>query len=129
MKMDIHIPGADRIESLRLYIRHQVDTELGRHAERLSGVTVLLSEYWGPEKGVVVTKCRIEADLGTLGSKLAREAMDSNPYRAVDRATEAIRLSLNHGAQSPEPTGSGEVASLGRMNEELSARGVTWQPA
>lgn len=116
MRMEIEIPGADRIDALRSYIRRQLVSKVAPHGHRLQRVCVRLSEYCGTTAGAVLTKCRLEADISPSGETVVHEALEPNPYRAVDKATEALSVSLG-----PSPDAS--AFDLDRMAVDLRALG------
>jgi ribosome-associated translation inhibitor RaiA len=104
--MEIEIPGDERIESLRSYIRRQLRSRVGPYAHRIPFVSVRLSEYCGAARGVVLTKCRLEADVRGPGETAVGEALEANPYRAVDSATDALCVALARELESGDVTGA-----------------------
>ena len=53
MHVEIHIPGAERIESLRSHIERRLRSRIGRHGDQVRRVGVRLSELFGHERGTV----------------------------------------------------------------------------
>jgi ribosome-associated translation inhibitor RaiA len=125
IRTEIEIPGADRIDSLRCYIRQQLAAKFAPHAHRLRRVSVRLSEYCGTTRGMVLTKCRLEADINPSGKTVVHEALEPNPYRAVDKATDALSGSLGREPSSVEaPFGLARAAvNPGASGEETPS----WQ--
>ena len=126
MLMEIEIPGADRIDSLRAYIRKQLSSRVAPHAHRPRRVSVQLSEYCGATRGSVLTKCRLEADISPSGKTVVHEALEPNPYLAVDKATEALGVCLESEAGSSEALaldGARAAANLVAAGEEAPS----WQ--
>jgi ribosome-associated translation inhibitor RaiA len=112
MHLAVHIPGAERIESLRSYIERRLHSGVGPHAGRVRGVSVRLSELSGVERGIVLTACRVEAQVGLLPSTIVVEALESNPYRAVDTAVERLSVAL---AQEVRPRQRARRERSGRV--------------
>jgi hypothetical protein len=94
MHLEVHIPGAERVEWLRSYIERRLHSGVARYAGRVGAVSVRLSELCGDETGIVLTACRVEAEVGPLPSTIVVEALEPNPYRAVDTAIERLSVAL-----------------------------------
>jgi ribosome-associated translation inhibitor RaiA len=95
MLIKVRIPGAERVESLRSYIERRLHSSVGLHADRVRAVSVRLSEFCGQERGTILTACRVEADVGFLPSAIVAQALEPNPYRAVEKAIERLRVALD----------------------------------
>jgi ribosome-associated translation inhibitor RaiA len=104
MNVEVHIPGAERIESLRSHIQRRLHSRIGEHADRVRRVSVRLSEFCGPARGMVWTSCRVEVDDKSLPKALVAEALEENPYRAVDNAIERLSRSLVQEARRSDRT-------------------------
>jgi hypothetical protein len=133
MLVEVHIPGADRIESLRSYIQRLIHSGIGEHADRVRGVSVRLSEFWGPTPGSVWTSCRIEVDDASLPSALVAAALEPNPYRAADSAIERLRLLLREarrpGRTTPEAADLAKDESIAQRSVGHGADKGSWQSA
>jgi ribosome-associated translation inhibitor RaiA len=101
MHVEVHIPAAERIESLRSHIQRRLHSGIGQHADRVRRVSVQLSEFWGPARGSTWTSCRIEADDESLPKGIVAEAYEENPYRAFDKAIDRLSHSLDRALLGP----------------------------
>jgi ribosome-associated translation inhibitor RaiA len=95
MHVEVQIPGAERIESLRSHIQRRLHSSIGQHADRVRRVSVRLSEFCGPARGSIWTSCRIEAGDESLPKAIVAEAFEDNPYRAFDKAIDRLSHSLD----------------------------------
>ncbi len=102
MHVEVHIPGAERIESLRSHIQRRLHSSIGQHADRVRRVSVRLSEFWGPARNSTWTSCRIEADDESLPKAIVAEAYEENPYRAFDKAIDRLSHSLDRELVRPD---------------------------
>jgi ribosome-associated translation inhibitor RaiA len=117
MQIEVLIPGAERIESLRSHIQRRLHSSIGQHADRVGRVSVRLSEFCGPERGSVWTSCRVEVVSESRPKAIVAEALEPNPYRAVDNAIERLRLLLREEARpparpTPEVSGFAKIVSI-----------------
>jgi ribosome-associated translation inhibitor RaiA len=117
MHIEVHIPGAERIESLRSYIQDRLHSSIGHHADRVGRVSVRLSEFCGPARGIVWTSCRVEVDGESLPKAIVAEALERNPYRAADKAIGRLTLLLREESRraartGPEDSGFAAVESI-----------------
>jgi len=95
MHVEVQIPGAEQIESLRSHIQRRLHSSIGQHADRVRRVSVRLSEFCGPARGSIWTSCRIEAGDESLPKAIVAEAFEENPYRAFDKAIDRLSHSLD----------------------------------
>lgn len=125
MHVDIHIPGAERIDALRLYIQRRLSSALGPDTDHARRASVRISEFSGPTRGMIMTSCRVEVEVASLPGSVVAEAYESNPYRAVDNAIERLSLSL-HGGVRPTRT-KPDVASAAPSRAPKARE--SWQSA
>jgi ribosome-associated translation inhibitor RaiA len=117
MHVEVQIPGAERIESLRSHIRRRLHSSIGQHADWVRSVSVRLSEFCGPARGSIWTSCRIEAGDESLPKAIVAEAFEENPYRAFDKAIDRLSHSLDRelvlqSRRTPDDGGLAKVESV-----------------
>ena len=103
MQVDVLIPGADRIESLGAHVRRRLLSRVGEAAGRVRRTTVRFDERCGHARGVVLTACRVEADVASLAEPIVSEALAPNPYRSADEAIERLGAVLDGAVRHREP--------------------------
>lgn len=103
MQVDVLIPGADRIESLGAHVRRRLLSRVGQAAGRVRRATVRFHERCGHARGVILTACRMEADVASLAEPIVFEALASNPYLAADEAIERLGAVLDRAVLHREP--------------------------
>jgi putative sigma-54 modulation protein len=91
MKIDIRSRGK-LPDHLRAHVERRVRFALGRFGHRIQRVTVSVADVNGPRGGVDL-RCRVIADLGSLG-RLTAEWADNSLTAAVDRAADRIARSV-----------------------------------
>lgn len=94
MHVEVHIPGAERIDALRAHIQRQLLLAAGVDTARVRRASVRITELCGHGRGSVLTSCRIEADVESFPCTIVAEALEPNPHRAVDKAVERLSSAL-----------------------------------
>jgi ribosome-associated translation inhibitor RaiA len=137
MHVEVHIPGAERIDALRAHIQGQLLLAAGVDTARVRRASVRITEFCGPERGTVLTSCRIEADVESFPCTIVAEALEPNPHRAVDKAVERLSSSLRRDFR-PEDENEiawrkpGVMRRLGIVeaaSSGASSEGGSWQSA
>lgn len=99
MKVDVRIESEDLKGALRTYIQRHLHFTLGRFGDKLGPVRVRVADV--PRVGELLdASCHIQAEFLSAGQILRQEAVDRNPYIAVDLATERIGRSLERSLES-----------------------------
>jgi hypothetical protein len=112
MHIDVHIPGADLLESIRSHVVSRVRSGVGALSSRVHRVSVRLSEFCGAGRGAVLTACRIEAMVEPMPNAIVADVVAPNPYRAVNEAVETFIHMLRTEVSSYEGA-SGSTRSPG----------------
>jgi ribosome-associated translation inhibitor RaiA len=95
---------------LRGYIKRRLDFNLARFANRLSHVSVRISDGDGPSGGRLYS-CRVEVEIRPSSGLLAREVSDPDLYSAIDAASDRIGRALHRTlAWDGEPVAAEGVA-------------------
>jgi putative sigma-54 modulation protein len=86
MKLILHAKGIAMTRSLESYVERAVLFSLGRFARRIRKIVVRLLDVNGP-RGGPDKQCRIQVDLGRLGTSMVAE-VDPRIETAVDLAAD-----------------------------------------
>jgi len=89
MNADIRILSTDLRDALLSYIERRLHFSLGRFGKRVGRVTVRITDVSGL-RGGADKACHVSAELLPSGETLIQEAVDSNLYTAIGRATEGV---------------------------------------
>ena len=121
MHVEIHIPGDERIDALRLYIQRRLSSALGPDTDGARRASVRISEFSGPTRGMSMTSCRVEVGVASLPGTVVAEAYEPNPYRAVDNAIERLSLSLHEEVRRKQTRPDVESAAPSRASKARAA--------
>ncbi len=117
MHLDIQSQGFDLTDAIRDYAERRLAFGLGRSAQHVSNVAVLLADINGP-RGGNDKRCRIRVRLAP-SLEVVVEDTQSDLYRAIDRAAERMGRTV--------------ARSLGRQRRARflarALRDAAWQPA
>lgn len=93
MRIEIVSPSMELDGDLRQWAERHVAFAIGRFAERVRRVRIMLSDINGP-RGGLDKECRVTAQL-TCGEPLVAEVLDSDPGAALARAIDRIARKLS----------------------------------
>src|SRR6476661_8550262 len=93
MDADIRILSMNLTEALQSYIERRLHYSLGRFGQRVGRVRVRITDVNGPRAGADKS-CHVSAELLPSGKTLLQQAVDTNLYAAIGRATEGIGRSF-----------------------------------
>lgn len=89
MNADIRILSTDLTEALQSYIERRLHFSLGRFGRRVGRVRVRITDVNGL-RGGADKACQVSAELLPSGRTLIQQAVNTDLYVAIGRATEGI---------------------------------------